>query len=360
MLGLALLLAGCGQQEPLRIGLIAGLSDRGSDFGVSVRDGVILAVEQRNQAGGIAGRKIELIVRDDGQDKAQATKSAEDLIAQKPDIVIGPVTSSMAAVVVPLLNQAGIVAISPTVASTDFKGKDDNFFRVNRTTKEAARDHAGVLYGRGLRRVALAFDTSNAPYSNTWVQAFSAAFAELGGQMSGSVGFKSMATPSYLDVMNQLLATKPDALLFVASSLDTARLCQQARRQAPNLPLSTTEWAASGELLTEMGGESVEHLLIAHAYDRDDTRPAYLAFRTAFKTRFQKEFGSFSLLAYDTAQVVFAAMAKRQAGESLKVALLKYGPYEGVQQPVQFDAYGDAARRVYFTEIRGGHFVQLK
>lgn len=127
-------LTACAPQEPIRIGLLAGLSDRGSDFGESVRNGVILAVEQQNQAGGIDGRMIELLVRDDGQDKEQAARAARELIALKPEIVIGPVTSSMAAVVVPLMSEAGLVMISPTVAATSFKGKDDNFFRVNRTT----------------------------------------------------------------------------------------------------------------------------------------------------------------------------------------------------------------------------------
>lgn len=100
-------LSACSPDEPIKIGLIAGLSDRGSDFGESVRNGVILAIEQQNQAGGINGRKIELVVRDDGQDKAVATKAAEELISLRPDIIIGPVTSSMATVIMPLMDQAG-------------------------------------------------------------------------------------------------------------------------------------------------------------------------------------------------------------------------------------------------------------
>jgi branched-chain amino acid transport system substrate-binding protein len=114
---LALALLGCAPREPIRIGLLAGLSDRGSDFGESVRNGVILAVEQQNQAGGIHGRMIELVVRDDGQDREQAIKAANELIALRPDIVIGPVTSSMAVVVQPMLSQAGLVMISPTKAA---------------------------------------------------------------------------------------------------------------------------------------------------------------------------------------------------------------------------------------------------
>lgn len=353
-------LSGCGDDTPIRIGLIAGLSDRGSDFGESVRNGVILAIEEQNRAGGIRGRKIELIVRDDGQDAAQATAAAQELIALQPDVVIGPVTSSMAAVILPLMNEAGQTMISPTVASPDFQGLDDQFFRVNRTTREAAEHHAAVLYQRGARRVGLAYDAANPQYSTTWVDAFAARFSQLGGKVSGSADFSSTATPSFASVIGRLLPGQPDTLLFVASSLDTARLSQQARRQAPGVALSSTEWAASGELLIELGGDAVEGLLIAHAYDRDDPRPAFQHFREAYRNRFQREFGSFSLLAYDSARIVFTAMQRQQAGETLKQALLRYGPYDGVQQQIRFDASGDATREVYFTEIRDGRFRQIR
>lgn len=360
LLGAFFLLAGCGKPEPIRIGLLAGLSDRGSDFGESVRNGVILAIEQQNQAGGIRGRQIELIVRDDGQDPEQAVRAANELIALKPEIIIGPATSSMATIVVPMMNQVGQVIISPTVASTDFHGKDDNFFRVNRTTREAAEHHAEVLFGRDVRRVGMAFDASNSPYSNTWVAAFRQRFEQLGGKVTRTSQFESTKTPSFAEVITQLLPDSPDTLLFVASSVDTARLSQQARILAPNLLLTSTEWAASPELLSEMGGEAVNGLLIAHAYDRDDPRPAYQAFRHAYKQRFQREFGSFSLLAYDTANIVLTALKNRQPDESMKQALLRYGPYEGVQQQIVFDANGDTSRQVFFTEIRNGSFVQVK
>lgn len=358
-LGLSLL-AGCQPKEPIRIGLLAGLSDRGSDFGESVRNGVILAIEQQNAAGGIDGRKIDLSVRDDGQDKVQARKAAEELIALHPDVIIGPVTSSMATVVVPMMNEAHQVIISPTVASTYFKGKDDYFFRVNCTTREAAIQHARVLYERGIRQPALAFDASNGPFSDTWIAGFNEELTRLGGRVSATAGFESVASTRFADVIGKLLEHSPDALIFVASTLDTSRLAQQARRLAPNLPLSSSEWAASGEALSEMGGRAVEGLLMTHAYNRNDQSVAYQQFRDAFKQRFQREFGSFSLLAYDTAKAVIAALQQKRDGERMKEALLKYGPYTGVQQQIQFDTYGDATREVFFTEIRNGQLVQLK
>ena len=340
VVGIVLGLSACDRREPVVIGLIAGLSDRGSDFGESVRNGVILAVEQQNAAGGIHGRMIELVIRDDGQNAEQAVRAARELIALRPEIVIGPVTSSMATVVVPLMNEAGLTLISPTVASPDFAGIDDQFFRVNRSTRTAAEHHAEVLYGRGARRTALAFDAGNGPYSRTWVQAFREKFAALGGTVTTAVAFESSAQTGFARIIRDMLPGRPDSLLFIASSLDTARLCQQARRLAPQLPLSSTEWAASGEFLLEMGGEAVEGLLIAHAYDRNDTGP-FQTFRQQYRQRFQREFGSFSLLAYDTAHIVFSALQKRRPGQSMKDALLTAGPYRGMQQEIAFDATGD-------------------
>jgi len=357
---LAILLAACGEPEPVRIGLLAGLSDRGSDFGESVRNGVILAVEQQNQAGGIHGRKIELLVRDDGQDVDKAMQAARELIALKPEVIIGPVTSSMAKVVLPLINEAQQVMISPTVASTSFAGLDDYFFRVNCTTGEAATQHARVLYEQGRRRVALAFDASNLPFSETWIEGFRQEFGKLGGSVVGTAGFKSAASTRFSEVIRELQGFQPDAMIFIASTVDTSRLAQQARRLAPGMPLSSSEWAASAEALSEMGGSAVEGLLMTHAYDRSDNSASFQAFRTAFRQRFQREFGSFSLLAYDTANIVFAALKQRDKSEAMKPALLKYGPYQGVQQEIRFSPAGDATRRVFFTEIRAMQGVVSK
>jgi len=72
----ALAMVGCSPKTPLRVGFIGGLSDRGSDVGEGGRNGLMLAIEQRNAAGGIHGRPIELLVHDDGQNPIQAMEAA--------------------------------------------------------------------------------------------------------------------------------------------------------------------------------------------------------------------------------------------------------------------------------------------
>lgn len=68
--------------------------------------------------------------------------------------VIGPFTSSMAAVIVPILGQAGIFEVSPTITSMSFHGQDGNLFRINRTTRDNARDYARTLVSLGQPRSA--------------------------------------------------------------------------------------------------------------------------------------------------------------------------------------------------------------
>ena len=356
----SLLLLGCGaSQEPIRIGFIGGLSDRNSDVGQAGQNGVILAVEQINRAGGVDGRLIELVSRDDAQNKEVAAKSAEELVEAKVEAVIGPFTSSMAAAIVPVTGQAGILEISPTLTAMEFDGKDDNLVRINRTTRDNARDYARVLVARGERHIAVAYDTRNRAFTESWLNEFRAAIAALGGTLAAEVSYESKPDTDFAQVVAAMLKGDPDGLFYIAGAIDVARLAQQSRKEAPKLPIGASEWAASESLL-ELGGRVADGLLIVQNYNRDDDSPRYREFRDAYQKRFQRLPGYSSVSAYDAATVLFTAMAKRKKGETVKTAVLKYGPYTGLQQEIAFDANGDTQRKVFFTEIRDGRYVLVK
>lgn len=354
-----LILAGCSPPEPVRLGFIGGLSDRNSDNGQSGLNGVTLAIEQFNRAGGLNGRMIELIAKDDAQDKATAAKSAKELVDEKVEVVIGPFTSGMAAVIVPITGAAGIFEISPTITSMDFYGKDDNLFRINRTTRDNARDYARVMVGRGQRQIAVAYDTRNRNFTESWLREFRSAVGELGASVAAEVAYESGPDVAFDQVVVNMLKAKPDSLFFISGALDVAKLAQQARKQAPKLPIGASEWAST-EQLVELGGRVVEGLLIVQNYDHEDESIRFKEFREAYFKRFQRNPGYSSVSAHDAATVVLTALRNRQKNESMKSAVQRAGPYQGLQQQIVFDANGDTTRKVYFTEIRGGRYVQVK
>lgn len=355
---LAALLAGCAPQAPIPIGFIGGLSERNSDTGEAGLNGVVLAVEQFNRAGGINGRMVELISRDDAQDPATAARSANELVAAKVEAVIGPFTSGMGEVIVPITGKAGIFEISPTISSMRFYGQDDNLFRINRTARDNASDYARVLSGRGLRRTAVAYDTRNRNFSESWLAEFRAAAQAQGAEAGVATAYESSADTDFAKVVREMLKSKPDSLLFIAGAIDVARLAQQARKLAPTLPIAASEWAATEQLL-ELGGDVVEGLLIAQNFNRDDPSPRFRDFSEAYYKRFQRNPGYSAVSAYDAAIVVLSALKRRHEGEPMKAAVLKYGPYDGLQQQISFDANGDTMRQVFFTEIRDGRYVRV-
>lgn len=354
----SLALAACGPTEPIRIGFIGGLTDRNSDNGQAGQNAVILAVEQFNRAGGLDGRMIEIVSRDDAQNKVTATRSANELVDAKVEAVIGPFTSSMAEVIVPITGKAGILEVSPTITSMAFYGKDDNLLRINRTTRDNARDYATVMTQRGHRQIAIAFDIRNRNFTESWLNEFRGAATDAGAAVVVAVPYESGPSTNFEQVVKDMLASSPDSLFFISGALDVARLAQQARKQAPSLPIGASEWAAT-EQLVELGGDVVEGLLIVQNYDHEDQSPRFKEFSEAYFKRFQRNPGYSSVSAYDAATVVLEALKTRRAGQSLKQAALAHGPYNGLQQQIVFDANGDTPRKVFFTEIRGGRYVKV-
>ncbi len=355
---LALLLNACGQQEPLKIGFIGGLSDRNSDNGQSGLNGVMLAVEQFNRNGGIGGRLVELVARDDAQRRETAENSAKDLVAAGVEAVIGPFTSSMAEVIVPITGQAGIFQISPTVTSMAFYGKDDNFFRINRTTRDNAQEYAKIMVGRGQRNIAVAYDLRNRNFAESWLNEFRTAIAAEQAAIAVALPYESAADTDFARIVGEMLAAQPDALFFISGALDVARFAQAARTLSPSLPIGAAEWAATEQLI-DLGGEFVEGLLIVQNYDRDDPSPRYRDFAEAYFKRFQRTPGYSSVSAHDAATVVLTALKQRKRGETLKDAVLRAGPYQGLQQEIAFDKNGDTRRRVYFRIIRAGSYAKF-
>lgn len=349
------LLAACGPAEPVRIGFVGGLSDRNSDVGQAGREGALLAVEQWNRAGGIGGRPIEFIAKDDAQRVEGAERAAEELAAAKVEAVIGPFTSGMVVVVAPRLAKDGILVVSPTSTAMGLVGKDDNVVRLNGSTRDYASAFARALRARGLGQFAVVWDVRNRAFSESWLAEFRRATKAEGGEVVASVPFESGPEVDFGAIVGDALLSRPDGLFFIAGALDVARLAQHARKRAPKLPIGAAEWASTKQLL-ELGGEMVEGLLIVQQFDPTDTSAGFVAFREAYFNRFQRLPGYAAVAAYDAATVLFTALAKRKSGESAKQALLANGPYPGLQQSIAFDAYGDTKRRMFFSEVRDGRF----
>ncbi len=355
-----ILIMACGKSKPIQVGFVAGLSGRVADLGVAGRNGAMLAVEQVNRAGGVRGRKVELVVRDDRQDADTARKVVQELLSMDLEVIIGPMTSSMAMTVVPLVNASSALLVSPTVTTTELEGRDDRFLRFINTTREYASKSAHFqfeTYGR--RRAAAIYDLNNKSYTESWLRDFRQTFEELGGKVIQSHSFKSDNRTAFFAAIQNLLDAKPDLLVVITNAVDAALICQQVRKLDEDLPLVLSEWSST-ERFIELGGKATEGVFVAQLLNREDPSAKYRQFYREYTTRFGQEPGFAGVAAYDAAKVVMTVLASRSSGQPLKQAILDRGKFDCLQQTITIDRFGDSNRSAFITVVRNGRFSNIQ
>jgi branched-chain amino acid transport system substrate-binding protein len=349
----------CARGEPIRIGMVSGLTGRHSDLGISSRNGATLAVSEINEAGGIAGRKLELVVRDDGQDPEQARRAVNELVNAGVVAMIGHATSSMAAATLPIVDRAQVLMVSPTVSSTDFSGRDDWFVRVMVANDVSARRLAQAAAERAhVRRVAVIQDTTNGSYSRTYAAGFRQGLEARGGTVV-DVTFASGGGASFASLAEECLRSGVDGVMVIANALDTAAIFQQLRKRSATVKLLGSDWGFTQEILTQ-GGDATEGALFPQAVNMMDASPRFRRFLDAYDARFHRPADFAAVVSYEAAQLLAAGLRRDATRSGIRRAVLELGTVQGLQGPIRLDRFGDVDRRIYLFTVEHGRMVPLE
>lgn len=350
-------LSACSDSGPVPIGFLAGLTGAVGDLGKAGRDGALLALEQANAAGGVRGRKLELVVKDDRQDPSRLPLLMAELAEIRPAAVIGPMTSTIAAEAVPLADKLGLLLVSPTVASDALSGRDDNFLRVYPSLASLARQLAERVHSRlGLRNLTLVVDSGNAAYSGNYANHFSRAFAALGGTTSPPVAFRSGPDTDHPEVAARAAAIAGDGVLILAGAVDTALICQALRNAGDRRQIVVSEWSSTPDLIN-IGGEAVEGLVLLRTIDTDNVSATFSAFDQAFRSRFGYPPGFAGTLSYEAASIVIQALKDGTPSDQVRSALLKRASFRGLQSDIVLTPTGDIERPATLHRIRDGAMI---
>ena len=340
----------------MRIGLAAELTGRSGELGVEARNGAELAVQVINEQGGINGRQIELLVRDDRGDPEIAWQVDRDLIEHDVVAIIGHITSGQTMAVVEKMNEAGVVLISPTSSTSELSAQQDFFFRVMPNNEWIGQSLARYAYRTlHLGQVCGIYDLGNRAFAETLWLSVEAEYRKIGGQSDCSFPFTSGET-DLQDLMVQVAAAQPEAVFFVASAIDTALLAQYGRQQGLNAIYLSSTWAQTNELF-EKGGQAVEGIVMVATYDPQSPDPAYQAFVALYEERFGREPRLGASHTYEA--VLVLAHALEQTGgraEGLPDALVSIRDLPGVQGSITIDEYGDVKREIYVVRAENGVF----
>lgn len=346
--------------EPLRVGYIGSLSKKYSAMGVPARDGAILAVEEINSGGGIKGRKIELVMKDDASEPWRAAEMAVELAESGINIIIGPLTTASSTAVLPVINKHRILTISPTAAGENLEDKDDYFIKLSSSTKQFGEKYAENFLQLDGGKVVAILDRRNDPYCTSIVASFRAVLDKQGDKFIGELSFFSKGDVSYSIRATEALGQSPDSVFLCASPVDTALFSQHLKRKKPSIKLWSAPWGISSELL-ENGGEAVQGLFFIKQYSYSEQPDRYRDFFRRYRERFGSDPTTASMANFETINILFDSILDSSSDklEDIKKTLLSKEKYTGLQYEFTIDAEGDCWRPMIAHTVKMGVFQKI-
>ena len=254
LIGGAALLAGtsatdAAELEPIRIGWMQALTGPSSAAGIGFHNGSVLAAEALNAAGGVDGRKIELIVRDTQGDPTKAVNAAQEMISRlHVHAIAGPGNSGETLAVTPIIARAKLPHLHAGSIDTLIDPvRYPNAFRFGVSNSQwTTATSAYVLDRLKLKQVAVLGDSTGYGTSAAGASADDLA------QRGATVGYKALIDPNQVDVTADLLRSR-DAnaqalLVWSASTGFLARLLNARATIGWDVPVIGHPTLGSGEV----------------------------------------------------------------------------------------------------------------
>jgi len=345
-------------KSPILIGVPVGLTGLTSRLGVKGRNGIQLAADEINAAGGIRGRTLQLLVENDGDDADQALETDKRLVEAGVVAMVGHVTTKSGSKAIPWLNERKVVLISPTISSIDFSGKDDYFFRVIGANDQQGEALARKALADGFTKAVTVYEESNQRYTKSVIEGFGRTFALGGGLSLATESFATNAKLDYVRLMDSLLLHEPELIVAACSSFDAANICQELAKRGNDLPVYLSMWAHTDDLFV-FGGKTVERVVAVGGSDPYGSGAATQKFRRDYLARFGEDPDFSGIYGYEALKVLASALEKALTldGPGIKSALLGIKDFPGLQTPISFDEFGDCSRPYSIYTVKDGVFV---
>ncbi|WP_010485041.1 ABC transporter substrate-binding protein [Pseudomonas sp. S9] len=261
--------------EPIKVGLVAALSGQSAKSGEALTRGLTVAIDEINAAGGILGRPVELIRRDDESNPAKGMLAARELIQREQVAVLfGGLDTPVSLAIVPLANQLkapfmGIWAAGTKI--TENGAKDNYVFRVSAVDELV--DEALVEYGvtkKGMQKPGMIL--INNPWGESNEIGFKHALDKRGMQAAGIERIEG----SDLDVVPQLTRLKnagADSLLMVGNVGPSAQVVKSLDRMGWDVPI-VSHWGPAGGRFGELAGPNASKVHFIQTYVFTDNNSA--------------------------------------------------------------------------------------
>lgn len=339
---------------PIKVGHFGSLTGPQATFGQSTSQGIRLAIEEFNSAGGLNGRPIQLIEYDTKGDAREAGLVVTRLVnSDRVVAVLGEVASSLSLAGAPVAQQAGVPMISPSSTNPRVTEVGDMIFRVCFIDPFQGEVCAKFARERGVNAVAILYDQSQA-YSAGLAVEFEKAFTRLGGRITSRQTYNE-GDQDFTAQLTAIRAGSPGMIFIPGYYTDVANIAIQARKLGMTMPLLGGDGWDSVKL-AEIGGSAVEGSYYSNHYTVDDPSPVIQEFIRKYQAKFGQVPDGLAALGYDAARLLFDAMGRARSlkGADLRDAIAATREFRGVTGTISINEKRDAVKPAVIVEMRGG------
>jgi branched-chain amino acid transport system substrate-binding protein len=361
LLGLAL---SCTQQRnedrsTLKIGFFGDLSGPTFNFGQSAMNGVLMAADEINQAGGINGHRIDIVIEDDKGSPELAEQVTGKLIDRdKVVAIIGAGASGNSLAAAPKAQSAHIPLIAPSSTNPAVTQAGDYIFRacfIDAFQGEVmAKFAANTLKAK---KAAIMLDF-NSPYSRGLTEFFESSFGKLDGEIVIKQSY-SQGDADYRGQLSAIKAANPDVIYIPGYYGDVAIIARQARQMGLTMPLLGADGWDAPELW-ELGGDALNGCYISNHYSADDPSENIQKFVHDYRQRFGNLTpDAHAALAYDALRFLGEAIRKAGTteGQKLRDALAATKNFAGVTGIISMDAERNAVKPAVILKLEDRRYI---
>ena len=347
--------------EPVKVGSLQSMTGLTATFGTSSDKGIRLAAEERNKAGGVLGRPVEIVTADTESDPSKTPLAVLKLIEQdKVVAVLGEVASSRSIAAAPACQRAKVPMLSPASTNPRVTKQGSFIFRACFTD-----DFQGVLIAKftandlKFKKAALLTDTKN-DYSTGLTKVLNDEFPKLGGEIVARETYQA-GENNFKTQLSNIKNANPEIVFLPGYYTEVALIVSQARELGITCPfIGGDGW--DSDVTLKNGGKAVEGCYLTNHYASDDPEPKVQDFIKKFKDKFGEVPDAMAVLGYDASGIMFDAIdrAKSTEGTAIRDSLGQTKDYPGVTGKITLGKDRNAVKPGVVIKIVGGKFKMVK
>jgi len=343
----------------IKIGAILPLTGEAAKFGQSAKEGIDLAIEEINTAGGINQRKIVLIYEDSKADPKTGTNAIQRLInIEKVPAIIGPMASSVTLAIAPIAEKNNVIVLSPASSAPQITVAGDYIFRNTYSDIYEGQKMARYIYEQTkYRKIGIMY--INNDYGIGLKDVFKNKFTELGGQVIASETYDFGST----DFRTQLSKLKNANLeaVYLIGYEEMGRILVQAKELGIKVPFFSCIMFENPNILKIAGKQANGVIYTFPSYNPESEEREVVQFIQTFENKYSHKPDGFAANSYDAAKILAYSIEKSGTKSSqIKSFLYTIENYPGVTGKTSFDENGDVLKPIGIKQVEDGEFTWLK